>query len=259
MGGMLTSIHDLGKYVAFLSGAFPPRDEADTGPVKRASVREMQQIWRSRPARVTRSARGDSVLLNTGGYGYGLGISQSCLFGHVVAHSGGLPGFGSQMRWLPEYGVGIVALGNLTYTGWGGVITQAFDALAATGALQPRMPVPAPALVAAREAVTRLVNNWDDALADSLAAVNLFLDDSKERRRTRLIALHGDVGESCRNDGPFVVENALRGRWRMRCGSGRSGLEVSITLAPTVPPKVQYLDVQIADVARPLQPPPACP
>jgi hypothetical protein len=25
-----------------------------------------------------------------------------------------LPGFGTQMRWLPEYGVGLIAFGNLT-------------------------------------------------------------------------------------------------------------------------------------------------
>jgi hypothetical protein len=254
MGGMLTSIRDLGRYVAFMTAAWPPRDEPDTGPVRRASVREMQQIWRSRPARVTESA--DVVQLNSGGYGYGLGISQNCEFGHVVAHSGGLPGFGSQMRWLPEYGVGIIALGNLTYTNWGGVITQAFDALAATGALEPREPQPSDALTSARSAVSRLVNAWDDALADSVAAMNLFLDESKDRWRTRMIALQGDVG-ACTNDGPFLVENALRGRWRMRCASGT--VEVAITLAPTIPPKVQYLNVRAVDAAVPLRAPPACP
>lgn len=255
MGGMLTSLNDLGRYVAFLSGAWPPSSAADSGPVRRASLREMQQIWRARPARVTRGG-GDSVLLNAGGYGFGLGISQSCLFGHVVAHSGGLPGFGSQMRWLPEYGVGIVAMGNLTYTNWGGVITQALDVLAATGALQPREAQPSAALTSARAGVSRLVNAWDDALADSVAAMNLFLDESKDRWRTRLVALQSDVG-ACTNDGAFLVENALRGRWRMRCASGT--VEVAITLAPTIPAKVQYLDVRTVDPATPLRAPPVCP
>jgi hypothetical protein len=36
------------------------------------------------------------------------------------------------MRWLPDYGVGIIALGNLTYTGWDGVITEALEALSRT-------------------------------------------------------------------------------------------------------------------------------
>jgi len=40
------------------------------------------------------------------------------------------------------------------------------------------------------------------------------------------------------------VENALRGRWTMNCEKGK--LEVGITLAPTMPPKVQLLAVRVA-------------
>jgi CubicO group peptidase (beta-lactamase class C family) len=108
MGGMLTSTRDLGVYVGMMLGAWPPRDGAETGPVKRATLREMQQIHRPRPASVTRTANG-ALALSSGGYGYGLGISGDCNFAHIVAHSGGLPGFGSLMRWLPEHGVGIIA------------------------------------------------------------------------------------------------------------------------------------------------------
>jgi hypothetical protein len=208
-------------------------------------VRETQQIWRSRPARVTRSGADSTVQLNAGGYGFGLGISQTCQFGHVVAHSGGLPGYGSQMRWLPDHGIGIIALGNLTYTGWGGVITQALDALARTGAMVPRTPAPAPALVAMHDAVSRLVTAWDDHVADSVAAMNLFLDESKDRRQRQLDSLRTRMGGECRIEGPFEVENALRGQWNMRCARGV--VRVAITLAPTVPPRVQYLDVRPFD------------
>src|SRR5262245_34536008 len=41
MGGMLTSVADLSRWVGFMLAAFPPRDEADAGPVSRASRREM--------------------------------------------------------------------------------------------------------------------------------------------------------------------------------------------------------------------------
>jgi CubicO group peptidase (beta-lactamase class C family) len=243
MGGMLTSINDLGRYVAFLMSAWPPRDDPDNGPVRRASLREMQQIARTRPSRITLAGPDNTAQLNSGGYGYGLGITQTCAFGHIVAHSGGLPGFGSQMRWLPEYGVGIIAMGNLTYTGWGGVITQAIDALSRTGALQPRVAQPAPELVAMRNGVSRLVMNWDDALADSIAAMNLYMDEAKERRRQQIAALRAQVGE-CSDDGSFDVENALRGSWRLRCQRG--SLDISITLAPTVPPRVQHMSVVYA-------------
>jgi hypothetical protein len=237
---MLTSLNDLARYVSVHVGAWPPRDGPETAPIRRASLREMQQVWRWRPATVTRGSSG-VVQLNAGGYGYGLGITQTCEFGHIVAHSGGLPGFGSQMRWLPEYGIGLVAMGNRTYTGWGGVFNQALEALRKSGALTPRMPDPSPALVQARDAVSRLVINWDDALAERIAAVNLFLDRSKDRRHREIEQLRAKVGACQPPDRFTFVENALRGVWTLSCERGE--LAVSITLAPTMPPTVQYLEV----------------
>jgi CubicO group peptidase (beta-lactamase class C family) len=240
MGGMLTSLNDLARYVGAYVAAWPARNGPETAPISRASLREMQQIWRSRPAVVTRSGAG-GVQLNAGGYGYGLGISQTCEFGHVVAHSGGLPGFGSQMRWLPEYGVALIGMGNRTYTGWGGVFNQALDLMLKTGALKARVPEPSPALQKARDEVSRLIIKWDDALADRLAAVNLFLDRSKDRRQREIQALTEKVG-ACRPADRFsFVENALRGIWTLSCERG--DLDVAITLAPTMPPSVQYLEV----------------
>jgi len=243
MGGMLTSIKDLSRYVSAFLDAWPPRDGAETAPVRRASLREMQQVSRPQSAFVGRDAAG-AVRLNAGGYGFGLRISQTCQFGHVVAHGGGLPGFGSLMRWLPEYGVGFIAFGSRTYTGWNGVADEAFALLARTGGLQPRVIQPSPALVAAKDAVSALVTGWDDALADRIAAVNLFLDRSKDRRRGEFERLRAQLG-SCRADAGFeFVENALRGDWLLQCERGRARAEV--TLAPTMPPTVQYMEVRAA-------------
>jgi CubicO group peptidase (beta-lactamase class C family) len=256
MGGMLTSIDDLARWVGFLMAAYPPRSDPEAGPVKRSSVREMQELWRSSPSRVTRAGADSTLTLNSGGYGFGLRISQNCDFGHVVAHSGGLPGYGSQMRWLPDRGVGIIALGNLTYTAWTNVITEAFAAMARTGALQPREPSPSVSLLGMRDAVTRLVTNWNDQLADSVAAMNLYRDEARDRRQRAIAALMTEVGP-CRNEGPFAVENALRGQWMMQCERGR--VRVAITLAPTIPPGVQYLDVRRASADETLAAAPACP
>jgi CubicO group peptidase (beta-lactamase class C family) len=249
MGGMLTSLKDLSRYVGAFLDAWPPRDGAETLPVRRASLREMQQVWRTQPAVVGRDADG-GVRLNAGGYGFGLRVAQTCVFGHVVAHSGGLPGFGSIMRWLPEYGVGFIAFGSRTYTGWGGVADQAFALLAETGGLQPRSVQPSPALIAAKDAVSRLIAKWDDGLAERIAAVNLFLDRSKDRRRGEMERLHTRLG-TCRADEEFeFVENALRGEWLLQCERGRARAEV--TLAPTLPPTVQHMEVRpVAPVEAP--------
>jgi CubicO group peptidase (beta-lactamase class C family) len=251
MGGMLTSIRDLSRYVAVLLDAWPPRDGAETGPVRRASLREMQQPWRPSSLRVTRDQSTNAPRLTSAGYGYGLSVTQTCEFRSLVSHGGGLPGYGSQMRWLPDYGVGIIAFGNLTYTGWAAVINRAFDRLAATGGLVPREVKPSPQLLAARDAVSKLVVQWDDALADKIAAENLFMDRSKDRRRKDIDDLKANVGSCTAPDTFDDVENALRGNWTMSCTRGK--LQVAITLAPTNPPTVQYLAVRPAptEASRP--------
>ena len=171
-------------------------------------------------------------------------VTQTCQFRAMVAHGGGLPGYGSLMHWLPDYGVGIIAFGNVTYTGWSRVVGEAIDRLDRTGGLQPREIRPSPALVSARDAVSKLVVRWDDELADKIAAENLFLDRSKDRRRKELDDLRAKVGACSAPDTFDVVENALRGQWTMSCERGR--LQVAITLAPTMPPTVQFLTVRPA-------------
>jgi CubicO group peptidase (beta-lactamase class C family) len=236
MGGMLTSTRDLARYVGFLMSAWPPRDDPESGPIKRSSAREMQQVWRPAPATVT-GHDGAGVRLNAGGYGFGLRVWQTCSVPHVVAHSGGLPGFGSHMRWLPEHGVAIIALGNRTYTGWTRVADDAMALLERTGGLEPRVPLPSPGLLAARDDVSRLIGAWDDGLAARMAAGNLYLDESVARRRASLDAVRTKQGV-CRPDGSSLeTENALRGSWRMTCDRG--WIRVAVTLAPTMPPRVQ--------------------
>ena len=248
MGGMLTTVPDLSKYVGAFLGAWPPHDGAETSPIRRSSLREMQHVWQPAAASVSHNPSGETQL-TSGGYGFGLRISQTCEFPFVVAHSGGLPGYGSQMRWLPDYGVGIVAFGNLRYTGWGTPIDAAIAALSASGALQPRVVHASPALDDARAAVTRLFMNWNDADADRIAAENLFLDVDKAHRRAELERLRGQVSACTVGEGFDYVENALRGEWTLPCARG--ALRVSITLAPTMPPKVQSMTIGPAPATPP--------
>jgi D-alanyl-D-alanine-carboxypeptidase/D-alanyl-D-alanine-endopeptidase len=58
MGGMLTSLGDLARYVAWMVDAWPPRDGTESGPLRRASRREMQQVWRTSPGSIRRSPSG---------------------------------------------------------------------------------------------------------------------------------------------------------------------------------------------------------
>ena len=255
MGGMLTSSADLSRWVALMLDAWPARDGAESPVLKRSSLREMQQIARFSGATAARNTAG-LLSLNAGGYAYGLRSASNCLFAHIVSHSGGLPGFGSQMRWLPEHGVGIVALGNLTYTGWTGVIDQSLEILAKSGGLKAREPQPAPVLLAMQERVTRLVQQWKQPLADSIAAMNLFLDESGPRRASAIEKMSNAVGGNCTAVGQIWAENALRGVWRMQCANG--ALSVGITLAPTEPARVQQFTVVPMRADAVLGPAPLC-
>jgi CubicO group peptidase (beta-lactamase class C family) len=240
MGGLYTSADDLAKYVAFMLAAWPPRDDDDRGPVRRSSVREMQLGQRPTGLSVTRPSPDARVNATTRAYGYGLGAAEDCTFGHLVSHGGGLPGYGSTMQWLPEYGVGVIVLANVTYAGAGQVGRQILDMLSATGGLEPRQWPASQPLIETRERITSLLNGWSDAGMDALAADNLLLDRSRDLRRQDFARLH-EVAGACRIDGDIVAENWLRGRFDLACD--RRPLRVTFTLAPTVPPRVQYLSV----------------
>ena len=156
----------------------------------------------------------------------------------LVSHGGGLPGFGSNMTWLPEYGVGVYVMANVTYAGPAAAARAVLDRLNATGALQPRMLHASPALLGVRERAVSLVNGWKDETLTEVAADNLLLDKSLATRRDELTALHERLG-ACRIAGDIDAENWLRGRFRLACERG--ALDATVTLAPTNPPRVQYL------------------
>ncbi len=241
MGGMLSSVEDLARYVGMFTAAYPARDGEDTLPLSRASLREMQQIWRARPAKVTLGVDGKTSLFS-GGYGYGLRSWQDCRFEHIAGHTGGLPGFGSQMRWLPEYGIGLVAMGNRTYLSWSTVFDQAFAQLDEAGLLHRRLPRPAPALIQARKDVETLFESWDDALVQRISADNLLPDRSLDTRRQEFREA-AELAGACTPRQEFSrLPNALRGEWVLDCE--RADLLFSLTLAPTQPPLIQHLDVR---------------
>jgi CubicO group peptidase (beta-lactamase class C family) len=238
MGGLVTTARDLARYVAYQLSAFPPRDEEDRGPVRRSSQREMQKASRWRNLTASRPTPDARLAVVTASYGYGLRISSDCRFEHIVGHGGGLPGFGSYMMWLPDYGVGMFAMANLTYAGPTAPMSDAFDVLLKTGALKPRQLPPSPVLTTTRDSIMRLWSKWNEREAETLAADNFFLDTSADLRRKEIDKMKNDVGE-CRQIGEVQPENLLRGKFRMNCERGF--VDASFTLAPTMPPKLQFL------------------
>lgn len=254
MGGLISSAGDIGRFMAFMLSAWPPRDGREAGPVSRRTLREMQAGLGFPELGLYRRLPGAPVTGVASSYGFGLSANEHCAWGRDLGHAGGLPGFGSHMRWLPDHGVGVVVLTSRTYGGAGGLTRRAVEALKETGALKPRVARPAPALLRLAGDAAALVEAWSDEKAQALAADNLFLDEALPARRDAIAALRKDLG-ACK-PGLLKPENPLRGVQALDCERGR--LDITLTLAPVQPPRVQFLHVAKAPEAAPVPPADRC-
>ena len=246
MGGLITSIDDFNKYVALHEAAWPPRSDADNTrndgpPVKRSSVREMQRPWMFSGLFAQAKNAAGQVCSVVSGYGYGLGWSQNCTGQIGVGHSGGLPGFGSQWRILPDYGIGVIAYANLTYAGLGSVNTAVLDTLVAIGKLKPRQLPVSPILAQRKAELVKLLPNWTNAEQSGIFAENFFPDKSVAIRRKQAQEVWAKVGK-IRRVGELIPENQLRGHFLMEGETGN--IDVFFTLTPETPALIQQLDIR---------------
>lgn len=191
MGGLLSSVRDTARWVGAMVVAYA--DDHVVPTLHPTTLREMQSGQRFIEVLAQPAAQSDDTSLEVRHYGYGL-FEEHLEWGRSVAHSGGYPGFGSHMRWHPASGLGIVALANRTYAPVGKVATAALADL--VGALDPasaKNPLE-PALHRAREAVTALLNEWDDEVVRACFTRTVGEDEPWERRRTearQLAERHG--------------------------------------------------------------------
>lgn len=191
MGGIWTTVADLARWVAWLDAAHAepaPRDGG--GRLSAASRREMQRIH---------TYIGTGELLGRSypnGYGFGLRIRDDADLGHVIGHSGGVPGYGSNMRWVAGTGVGAIALANTTYAPAAHLTMQHLYTLHEDGALARPARTVSPMLQRACERLVALLNAWDHDAAAALFADNVALDDDLDRRAAaaaRLLEEHGPL------------------------------------------------------------------
>lgn len=240
MGGLITTIEDFSKYVAFHLAAYPPQNDADAGPVKRNSVREMHKPRTT--ILFTDSKKADGTLCPVVmGYGFGLGYRQDCDSIIRISHGGGLPGFGSDYRFYPDYGIGVISFSNRTYAGLGGVDGRVLEMLVHDGGLKPRV-LPASDILNKRKAeLVTVLGSWDEKKSHALFAENFFLDLSLHGWTERSKEVFNKTGKII-SIGPIVPENQLRGQFIMKGEKGE--VEVYFTLSPENDPKIQQLDLE---------------
>ena len=243
MGGLWSCVSDLVTWVTWLDDAFPPRDDADDGPLCRASRREMQQVQRAWPTEHTMASGDDAEAVpervDGGGYGFGLFVRHDTRFGHFVYHSGGLPGYGSNMRWLPGHRIGIIALGNCTYVPMSVMARRMLEIVADHGLVPAVSTRPSAALLDAAQRLAALLSDWTDVTAHQLFADNVALDESLERRARKAAeatARHGTLSVVS-----VTAITPMRGLATMRHADG-SEQHIDIELSPHIPPRLQLYE-----------------
>jgi CubicO group peptidase (beta-lactamase class C family) len=240
MGGLWSNVEDLVTWMSWLEDAFPARDGADLGPLRRSSRRELQQVHRA--TALSRGAAGGEGLdhvperIDGGGYGLGHQVLHDDRFGSIVGHSGGLPGYGSNMRWLPGRRVGAVALANSTYAPMRALSRRMLELLDDHGLVPPITPPVTPALQDAAQRLVALLHRWDDAVADGLFADNVAPDESYARRAERAAAIVEGHGPLTVTD--LVPRSATAGTISLAGADGQRAT-IELMLTPHVPPRIQ--------------------
>jgi CubicO group peptidase (beta-lactamase class C family) len=258
MGGIFSSVRDLARWVTGFAAAYPPGAAAAgdaNHPLGRSSRREMQlgQVA------ITNEAAG--IVADFAGpasisYGFGLFTEDDPAFGTIVQHSGGYPGFGSQMRWHPATGFGAVVLANSTYAHAGALAAELLSAVLAAharrdterGSYQLRGPFPGgepwPETVAARDAVTHLLADWSDDVAARIFAPNIDLDRPLAQRQAEIERLRERIGAFAPDPGrPAEFDSPAHCRWWL---TGEAGtVAIQIKLPPLRQPMVQQLVVAV--------------
>ncbi|MFN7923973.1 MAG: serine hydrolase domain-containing protein [Bryobacteraceae bacterium] len=238
MGGLQTSAHDYARYVAFLTSAWPPRDGAEIGPVRRSSVRELSQGANYPELRERPGKNGAAECRQAANYGMGMWVIADCELGVTLSHGGGYPGYGSHVLILPEYGAGIFAFANRTYAGPRPPVWETAILLRRAGYLKPRTATVSSELSSAYAAAASIFKAGSVTAAGDVLAMNVLMDHSSEYWAREFSALKSQTG-ACRTDAPIKPTGALSGNFTWTCDHGR--VKGSLLLAPTAPPRIQEL------------------
>ena len=240
MGGMITSIDMFGKYVAMHEAAWPERNDPEILPVKRSTIREMHQPARFINLNPSYTFPSGKKLATTSAYTYGLRWSMDAERKKSIGHSGGLPGFGSNWQFLPDYGIGVIFFGNVTYAPATQINNAVIDTLVQIARLKPRQISASPILVKRQQELVQVIENWENI--PPVFAENFFDDNPIDMLKKQSSNIFTKVGKIVKIE-PIIAENQLRGYFFITCEKGN--IEVVFTLSPENPALIQEYHLYI--------------
>ena len=236
MGGMITSANDYAKYVAWLLSAWPPRDGAEDAILRRASMRE---IVRPQTFTAVYSSLEKDGCPRAASYAFGMISARDCLLNFHFSHSGGLPGFGSNVAFVPARNLAVFAFANRTYAPAARAVRAALVELVHSGAFPERVVPVSAGLAEMAAAAVRVYDRGDVTSERAALAENLLLDRDADLRNAELAEIRRKAG-TCRAPQPPLADKAMGGTLTLACELGT--VRVTLLLAPTTPATLQRLE-----------------
>ena len=240
---MFSTVADIAVWSGWLSSAFDP-DNSDDTVLSRASRRLMQRIHTSMPAPADRPSEPQ---LEGIGYGFGLMVENDVRFGLISQHSGGLPGWSSNMRWHQETGIGVVVFANTNGVKPGiaaaGILRAVLDEVRPPA----RQITLWPETLAAARAIDDAVRSGTSiTVAENIFSPNLLSDVPADVRAARLATLVTELGGLAETtpiaDRLLWATSEAHVAWSV--GGVEGDLECRIELTPTSPPLLQRLEIE---------------
>ena len=166
-----TSANDYSKWVACLLSAWPPRDGADSGRVRRSSVRELAQGANFSPVRPRPGTSGAEAAVKRQRTRWASSRPPTAILDHIKSR-----------RWLPGYGSHVLLLARLRHRNlragqshlpgprppvWDSAVT-----LLRPGRLRPPSQTPSSALTTAYTGAAKMFTSGSVASAGDVLAMN---------------------------------------------------------------------------------------
>ncbi|UTX52477.1 serine hydrolase domain-containing protein [Leucobacter aridicollis] len=245
IGGLFSTVDDIAKWSWFLASGYTDEPVAPELLSARGRV-EMQRVHTPIPVPNSTEFRDLTSL----GYGLGLFPAHDRRLGATVDHSGGLPGFSSNMRWHIDSGVGVVVFGNSDAFRADTLAMAAHAGVLQANAIPPRTVRPWGLAFEAGALLDTLIREGEPlAGAAHVTSSNFFADVPDAVRTSRIAELTQAVGapvaQPAFSNRIVGASDAAHLRWRIDCAQG--ALVCDIRLIGLSAPLVQSMTVAIAD------------
>ncbi len=233
-GGLWSSVDDLATWLEFLR-ADPAGPPAWNSVLSAKSRREMWGPYSHYSARPHTCLITGQPLNAQADYGFGL-VRSTFAGAEYLAHSGGLPGFGSHMRVHTATGLGAILLGNGTYCNASLPCASVLHYLVSS--LDPEIQRCSEWVFEAGALVGDFILAGGVTGPQDLFTYNFWLDTMQENAKAEIATRLHELGENVKVESVLAL-SGYQGEIVFVGSTGTKKLE--FRLAPHLPPRVQSM------------------